>query len=45
MLCAAEIDAFLADGYVAIRGAVPGAVARARQDVLWSELSLSRWTK
>ncbi|HYS31106.1 MAG TPA: phytanoyl-CoA dioxygenase family protein [Streptosporangiaceae bacterium] len=42
MLSAAEIDAFLADGYVAIRGAVPGAVARACQDVVWSELEKQR---
>jgi len=33
-----EISAFLADGYVAIRGAVPHEVAEACQEVIWSEL-------
>lgn len=38
MLSHAEIDAFLQDGYVAVRGAVPVAVAEACQEVIWSEL-------
>jgi len=33
-----EISAFLADGYVAVRGAVPPDVVRACQDVIWSVL-------
>jgi hypothetical protein len=33
-----QISAFLADGYVAVRGAVPAEVAEACQDVIWSEL-------
>jgi hypothetical protein len=33
-----EISAFIADGYVAVRGAVPASVAAACQDVIWSEL-------
>jgi phytanoyl-CoA dioxygenase PhyH len=39
VLSPAEIDAFIADGYVAVRGAVPGPVVRACQGVIWSELS------
>jgi hypothetical protein len=34
-----DISGFLASGYVAIRGAVPPGVARACQDVIWSELT------
>lgn len=33
-----EIAAFIADGYVAIRRAMPDEVARACHDVIWSEL-------
>jgi len=39
MLSPAEIDAFVADGYVAVRGALPAGVLRACQDEIWSELS------
>ena len=39
MLSPAEIDAFVADGYVAVRGALPAGVLRACQDQIWSELS------
>jgi hypothetical protein len=38
VLSQAEIDGFVAQGYVAIRGAVPPGVAQACQDVIWSEL-------
>jgi Phytanoyl-CoA dioxygenase (PhyH) len=38
MLSQAEIDAFVADGFIAVRGAVPGDVVRACQDEIWSEL-------
>ena len=33
-----EIGAFLADGYVALRGAVPAPVIAACQDMIWAEL-------
>jgi hypothetical protein len=33
-----EIGAFLADGYVALRGAVPALVVAACQDMIWAEL-------
>jgi hypothetical protein len=33
-----EISAFLADGYVAVRGAVPAPVIAAVQDAIWAEL-------
>jgi hypothetical protein len=33
-----QISAFLADGYVALRGAVPARLVRACQDVIWAEL-------
>jgi hypothetical protein len=33
-----DILAFMADGYVALRGAVPGPVVQACQEVIWSEL-------
>ena len=39
MLSPTEIDAFVADGYVAVRGALPAGVLRACQDEIWSELS------
>jgi hypothetical protein len=53
VLSAAEIESFVDDGYVAIRGAVPADVVRACQDVIWRELSGSgvrrdepvTWTK
>jgi hypothetical protein len=38
VLTRAEIGAFLADGFVAVRGAVPAGVATACRDVIWSEL-------
>ena len=38
MLSPGQISAFLADGYVALPGAVPAGLARACQDVVWSEL-------
>lgn len=38
MLSEAEIAQFIRDGYIAVRGAVPGEVVRACQDVIWSEL-------
>jgi hypothetical protein len=38
MLSAAEVEAFTADGFVAIRGAVPPAVVRACQDEVWAAL-------
>jgi hypothetical protein len=48
-----EIDQFVADGYVAIRGAVPADVARACTDIIWAELAThgvrrddpATWTK
>ena len=39
MLSASEVASFVADGYVAIRGAVPAGTVRACQDVIWSELA------
>ena len=38
MLTAEEISAFLADGFVAARAAVPAAVVAECRDVIWSEL-------
>ena len=38
MLSDDEISAFLADGYVAARGAVPAPVIEAIQDAIWAEL-------
>jgi hypothetical protein len=38
MLSPAEIDAFVADGFVAVRGALPGAVLDACQEEIWSAL-------
>lgn len=38
MLSRDEVSAFVADGYVAVRGAVPASVAGACRDVIWSEL-------
>jgi len=38
MLSQAEIDSFVADGFVAVRGAVPGDTLRACQDEIWSVL-------
>jgi hypothetical protein len=34
-----QIEGFVADGYVAVRGAVPAGVVRACQDVIWAELA------
>jgi hypothetical protein len=39
MLTAAEIDSFVADGFLPLRGAVPPDVVRACQDEIWSVLS------
>ena len=38
MLSEEEIGAFLADGYIALRGAVPAPVIAACQDMIWAEL-------
>ena len=38
MLSASEVESFVADGYVAIRGAVPADVVRACQEMIWSDL-------
>jgi hypothetical protein len=38
VLSEAEIAEFIRDGYIAVRGAVPGDVVRACQEVIWSEL-------
>ena len=38
MLSQAEIDTFVADGYVAVRGALPADVLRACQEEIWSAL-------
>jgi Phytanoyl-CoA dioxygenase (PhyH) len=38
VLSPAEINSFVADGFVALRGALPGAVLRACQDEIWSAL-------
>ena len=39
MLSPDEIGRFVADGYVAVRGAIPPGVIPACQDIIWSELS------
>lgn len=39
MLGASEAESFVADGYVAIRGAVPADVVRACRQMIWSELA------
>ena len=38
MLSASDVESFIADGYVAIRGAVPARVARACREMIWSDL-------
>jgi hypothetical protein len=38
VLTADQVESFVADGFVAIRGAVPGDVVAACQDVVWGEL-------
>src|ERR1700744_5294841 len=38
MLSASEVESFVADGCVAIRGAVPADVVRACQRMIWSDL-------
>jgi hypothetical protein len=38
MLTQAEIQAFLTDGYVAVRAAMPPGIAQACRGVIWSEL-------
>jgi hypothetical protein len=47
---AAEVDAFVRDGFVAVRGAVPDEVAAACADLLWEEIGYDRadpttWTE
>ena len=37
MLTQAEIDSFVANGYVAVRDALPADVAQACQDEIWSD--------
>ena len=39
MLSQSEISSFIADGFVAVRGAVPGDVLRACQAEIWSALA------
>jgi hypothetical protein len=39
MLSQTEIDSFVADGYVAVRDALPASVLRACQDEIWSALN------
>jgi hypothetical protein len=39
MLTGAQIDAFLADGFVAVRGAVRADIAAQCRDQIWSELA------
>ena len=39
MLSEAEIDSFVADGFVAVRGAVPAGALRACQEEIWSALA------
>lgn len=39
MLTTCEVESFVADGFVAIRAAVPGEVIAACQDVIWAELA------
>ena len=39
MLSASEVESFVADGYVAIRGALPAGTVRACRDLIWSELA------
>jgi len=39
VLSQAEVSAFLTEGYVALRGAVPADVVQACQDVIWAELA------
>jgi hypothetical protein len=38
VLTTREVESFVADGFVAIRGAVPGDVVTACQDEIWAEL-------
>ncbi len=38
MLSEKDVAAFIADGYIAVRGAMPAEVARACHDVIWSEI-------
>jgi hypothetical protein len=38
VLTTREVDEFVADGFIAIRGAVPGDVIAACQEVIWAEL-------
>lgn len=39
MLSQAEIDLFVADGFVALRGAVPAGALQACQDEIWTALA------
>jgi hypothetical protein len=38
VLSQAEIDSFVADGFVAVRGALPAGVLQACQEEIWSDL-------
>jgi hypothetical protein len=38
VLSQAEIDSFAADGFVVVRGAMPGDVLRTCQEEIWSDL-------
>src|ERR1700678_1378548 len=39
MLSAREVESFVADGYVAVPGAVPAEVVRACREMIWSGLA------
>src|SRR5436305_372123 len=39
MLSNAEMERFVADGFVAVRGALPGGVAARCRDVIWEQLA------
>ena len=45
MLSPSEVESFVADGYVAVRGAVPADVVRGCQQMIWSELGRSGVTE
>ncbi len=39
MLSQAEVSTFLAEGYIALRAAVPAELVQACQDIIWAELA------
>ena len=39
MLSQAEVSTFLAEGYIALRAAVPADLVQACQDIIWAELA------